>query len=495
VSECHTITSSHHHIITCAHLTPHVVLQALDEVNNILWVSSLNRRSNILTHSLNTNGHLRPFDISTDQELDIWSVFPPNFHPHGLAIAQGCAPLEQESERVDEWQRDDSTVTRLFAISHTTSNTHTIEIFDFYYSPTSACSATTCNATTCNATTCNATTCNATTCNATTCNATTCNATTCNATTCNATTCNATSAVLKPVKTLKHRYLTSPNDLIALTCDEIIVSNDLPKGNIFDVFYALYFGLRGSTLVHHHVKNNQWTTLAESHTEESVHATLPRGMKRRMSESRVTPKTTVSTTTSRYVLASFGNGLLTLPHRHSATTDLSSFPSLLLRSSSIDYTLQQYQLNHTHTHTHTHTSTKGRVKLALQYDVVLPISPDNIEPSPFHPMEVLITGHSSLAHLLLHALPIPFPFRPVSPSVVLRYNALFRNYTVVYYSSGSEISASSVAVMVRSNSVGSCGVSECVSECESESDGNVSVMKLYIGQVFDSFILSCPMVT
>ena len=38
-------------------------------------------------------------------------------------------------------------------------------------------------------------------------------------------------------------------------------------------------------------------------------------------------------------------------------------------------------------------------------------------------------------------------------------------------------------------------VSECVSECESECDGSVSVMKLYIGQVFDSFILSCPMVT
>mmetsp|Transcript_8880 Transcript_8880/g.15097 ORF Transcript_8880/g.15097 Transcript_8880/m.15097 type:complete len:467 (+) Transcript_8880:77-1477(+) len=410
---------------------------ALDVVNNILWISSYDRRLNP------DNGILHPIDIITNKDVPISATFPPNFRPHGVAIAQGCEPAQ------DHQQPPGSTVTRLFAISHpvgialapkegtTVRNRdlpHTIEVFDFFYSPT-----------------------------------------------------NVSAAILKHVMTSKHRYLNSPNDLIALSCIEVVVSNDLPKGDILNVLSDLIQKSRGATMVHHNIKVNSWAQLAESRTTEAVLATPPKGMKKRFEDSGITPKTTVMTTSNIPVVASFGNGLIMLPHDRSSETDTSQFPSLLLRASSADYTLLQYEFKYI----------DGQVKLTLQQEVSLPISPDNIEPCPWNPMEVLITGHPSVAMFLLHALPLPEAVRATAPSMVLRYNALLRNYTVLYYSSGEEMSASSVAVMIPASSPGvgmiaSAGSHDQDNDTE-EYNGHAGDGKLYIGQVFDPFVLVCDL--
>ena len=383
-----------------------VVFKALDTTNSILFVSSHNRRNPSST------GEIFAVDVTTDTLVNMTAIFPPNFRPHGIAIVEGCSP---HNDQLDDF--DKIRVTRLFAISHVTMGeifekktpSHTIEVFDFHINHS-----------------------------------------------------DSSVATLNHVETLSHGTLYSPNDLTTLSCVEFVVSNDLPRGGILDIVSGLLSKRRGATMVHYNWLMNVWNIVTQVQITNEVLPPSKAKYTRKNVESNVMPKSTVTTQASSQALASFGNGLILLPHKYSDSGALLEFPTHFLRSSSADYTLLQYDANHVN----------SRLKLSSVTEISLPISPDNIEPSPYHPMEVLVTCHPYLPYFLQHLLPLPSLLRPVSPSAVLRYNSLWRNSTLLYYDEGHEISASSVATISRALN---------------------NTYKLYTGQVFDSFILSCPL--
>lgn len=191
--------------------------------------------------------------------------------------------------------------------------------------------------------------------------------------------------------------LISPNDLIAIGFNELLVSNDHCTSNRFLGLLYDIFQQPCSEIVYFNGFN--WKILNSN------------------------------------VL--FGNGLITIK---------SPSETLLLRSSSASYKLYTYRV-----------SISGA--LAVLNDEKLPISPDNIEYDDYS-TGVLIAGHVSTIKFMMHTL---LGFK--SPSAVLVYYG-HQNYSLLYYSDGSELSGCSVAVRTANGT-------------------------LYIGQVFDPFVLRC----
>lgn len=214
------------------------------------------------------------------------------------------------------------------------------------------------------------------------------------------------------VKTLSHELLTFPNDLLALNCDEIIVSNDHGSDFIPQMLYDDMLSLRKAEMVY--FDGNTWHPLLS------------------------TPG------------AAFGNGLIV--QRRSDGKDY------LIRSSAGDYSLLTFSM--TRNDVVADDLHSGKIHLNLVHDEKLPFSPDNIELDPVTG-GIIITGHPSTAQFIFHAL-----LGVRAPSAVVLYHGP-GNFTTLYYDpTGDEISASSVAIRPLPS-------------------------KLFIGQVFDPFVLVC----
>lgn len=295
---------------------------AFSRGNGLLFVSSHNRRN------MSSTGSLYTVNVTSEVVRHFDILYPDNFRPHGMAIAQ-CESLEI-----------------LFVISHRheTNMMHTIEVFEY----------------------------------------------------------NLEHDSLEHVRTLASSKLVSPNDLIALDCNRLIVSNDHGDGILPRLLWDDVTQSRRSDMVYFDGKD--WHFLN--------------------------------------TYAAFGNGLIL---HHQAGRDY------LLRSSAADYSLLTYEILQ---------SQDEHLTLRLVHDEKLPLSPDNIE---FDEVTggVVITGHPSTGQFVLHAaLHLP------SPSASILYHG-FGNYSSLYYDNGQQLSASSVAVRTI--------------------DGK----KVFIGQVFDSFLLMC----
>jgi hypothetical protein len=214
------------------------------------------------------------------------------------------------------------------------------------------------------------------------------------------------SGLLTHTQTFENELLVSPNDLLALNCDEILVSNDNFTPNHLLGLVSGAFKIRNSDLIHFDGQN--WRSLN--------------------------------------LKACYGNGLI-------IRQDPLTHQEYLIRSSSADYSLLTYAITR---------SPDGKLISVdrLVTDEKLPLSPDNIE-EDVHTGDLIITGHPSLELVLSHAI-----FRYRVPSAAILYSSP-GNYTTIYYNDGNELSASSVAT--RSND-----------------------KTLFVGQVFDSFMLACP---
>ena len=198
----------------------------------------------------------------------------------------------------------------------------------------------------------------------------------------------------------------------------------------YDLVFNLFNGNnkpRDASMVHHNLLRNSWDVLTHVHmSSEKLPLSAARGSQRDMEPRRGTgegvakasPSSTRTTYSSQQALAAYGNGLITLPHARSSHSSSASSStssptsnsdsdsdslSLLLRSSSADSTLLQYQASH---------NPARRVKLTDEQEVSLPLSPDNLEPSPLGPMELLVTGRPPPS---IPSCPRPFP-SPLSPS-------------------------------------------------------------------------------
>jgi hypothetical protein len=209
------------------------------------------------------------------------------------------------------------------------------------------------------------------------------------------------------LETLVNELLVSPNDLITLNCDDLLVSNDNFTPNQLLGLLSGAFKIRNSDLLHYEAAAGQWKSL---------------NMK-----------------------VAFGNGLAL--HK-----DHVSNKEYLIRSSSADYSLFTYEITRS-----------GDGKLlsveGLVSQEILPFSPDNIE-EDVQTGYLIITGHPSTELFLRHAI-----FRSRAPSVAVLY-ASPGNFTTLYYDDGNQLSAASVATRTKDN-------------------------QLYVGQVFDPFILQC----
>jgi len=177
----------------------------------------------------------------------------------------------------------------------------------------------------------------------------------------------------------------------------------------------------------------------------------------------------------------FGNGLIATPLP--GAVGLAYMPSAeefsLYRASCTEFALHRYDA-------HRKLLGGGDVVLLLQETelIPLPIAPDNLEYDPLTG-GILVAGHPSTYAFMIHAI-----LRQPSPSSVMLYDPILnltadantdadslslsgtkseeqRGAASLYYNNGVEISGSSVAVR------------------DPESKG------LYIGQVFDPFILHC----
>jgi hypothetical protein len=210
---------------------------------------------------------------------------------------------------------------------------------------------------------------------------------------------------LHHLQTFENELLVSPNDLIALNCDDLLVSNDNFTPNQFLGLLSGAFKIRNSDLIH--FDGQLWKSLNHK--------------------------------------VAFGNGLI-------IRKDETTLKEYLIRSSSADYSLLTYEI----------TRSKDGKLLSIDgllSDEILPFSPDNIE-EDIHTGGLIITGHPSTELFLRHAI-----FRSRAPSVAVLY-ASRGNFTTLYYDDGNQLSAASVATRTRDN-------------------------KLYVGQVFDPFILEC----
>lgn len=147
------------------------------------------------------------------------------------------------------------------------------------------------------------------------------------------------------------------------------------------------------------------------------------------------------------VYAAFGNGVITRKENDEI---------YIYHASSVKYTLAKYHLQY---------SRSGDAPIELQhvYTDTLPVSPDNIEYDPVSD-SLVIGAHVSTRQFMSHAI-----FRTRSPSAVIQYHS-YSNYTLLYYDSGAQLSGCSVGTMYWTES---------------------GKAKLYVGQVFDPFILLC----
>ena len=200
---------------------------------------------------------------------------------------------------------------------------------------------------------------------------------------------------LKHVKTLTSQHLVSPNDLIALNCEELIVSNDHGTDFIPQMIFDDLFRRRTANMVH--FDGHQWAPISAPPD------------------------------------AAFGNGLVL---RQGAEGQ-----EYLIRSSCIDFSLLTYAIRRGGGGEGTGGGRGGStVELELLHEEKLPFAPDNIEHDKTSG-GILITGHPSTSDVVLHAL-----FKTPSPSVAVLYYGM-GNYSTVYYApKGLEISGSSVAV-------------------------------------------------
>jgi arylesterase / paraoxonase len=217
---------------------------------------------------------------------------------------------------------------------------------------------------------------------------------------------------LTHIKSLTHELLVFPNDLIALNCEEIIVSNDHGSDFIPQMLYDDLFKLRKSEMAHYDGKF--WHPLPASPA------------------------------------AAFGNGLIV---RRAADGN-----NYLIRSSAGDSSLLTFAMTRSGGEGDDHRG--GNIELKLVYDEKLPFLPDNIESDPVTG-GIIITGHPSTTQFLLHAV-----LGGRAPSAVILYHAPKLFSTFYYDATGDEISAASVAI-------------------------RPFYSKLFIGQVFDPFILVC----
>lgn len=213
---------------------------------------------------------------------------------------------------------------------------------------------------------------------------------------------------LKHIETLQDPSLTAPNDLLALNCNEILVSNDHYTSNVLFGLSHDIVKLRTADVTYYDGKS--WKNLNKK--------------------------------------VSFGNGLIL--HQDKLTNK-----KVFIRASSADYSLLTYDI----------TLSKENNKFlesidSIISDEILPFSPDNIE-EDVSTGNIIITGHHSTTLFLGHAI-----FRTNAPSVVIEYKSPY-NYETLYYDGGKELSAASVATRTKDKK------------------------KLYIGQVFNPYILMC----
>lgn len=219
---------------------------------------------------------------------------------------------------------------------------------------------------------------------------------------------NVNTKEFKHLETLEDPLLVAPNDLLALNCNEILVSNDHYTSNILLGLSHDIFKIRSADLTYYNGKT--WKDLNQK--------------------------------------VAFGNGLIL---RKDRTTN----KDLLVRSSSADFSLLTYEV----------TLSKEKDQLfqsidSIVTDEVLPFSPDNIE-EDVATGDIIITGHVSTTMFLGHAI-----FRINAPSAVIQYTSP-NNYQTLYYDDGKELSAASVAARTKDKKT------------------------LYIGQVFNPYILAC----
>lgn len=216
-----------------------------------------------------------------------------------------------------------------------------------------------------------------------------------------------TDARLEHIRTLSSPLLASPNDLIALGFNELLVSNDHCEANVLQKLYHLAVGYACAETVH--FDGTGWHSLHDP--------------------------------------VSFGNGLIIGKDNMGAKH--------LIRAAAATYTLYNYSF----AHNGANKPGANRVDIDLNFAETLPLSPDNIEYDEFSG-GLLIAGHPSTTRFVIDAiLQVP------APSAVILYFGL-NDYRVLYYSDGTEIAASSVAVRTNETTY-------------------------FIGQVFNPYILRC----
>ena len=212
---------------------------------------------------------------------------------------------------------------------------------------------------------------------------------------------------LEHIRTLSSPLLSSPNDLIALGFNDLLVSNDHCQANILQKLYHLAVGHACAETVH--FDGSEWHPLNDP--------------------------------------VSFGNGLII-----SKDTAGNEY---LIRAAAATYTLYNYSFSRSAAN----NIAASRVATDLNYAETLPLSPDNIEYDEYSG-GLLIAGHPSTTRFVIDAI-----FQVPAPSAVILYFGP-NDYRVLYYSDGSEMAASSVAVRTNETTY-------------------------FIGQVFNPYILRC----
>lgn len=207
------------------------------------------------------------------------------------------------------------------------------------------------------------------------------------------------------IQTLSSPLLTALNDLFALNSNELFVSNDHCDSNILRQLWHDTFGQACAETVWYHQTEGaaEWRSLGDK--------------------------------------VRFGNGIIV------KKGDLYS-DEFVIRSASASYELYNFTL-----------SRLDSLTLKTNHIEKLPLSPDNIEHDTFSG-GLLIAGHPSVARFILNSI-----FEVPAPSAVILYFGQ-NDYRVIYYSNGSELSASSVAIRTNESTY-------------------------FLGQVFDSFVLRC----
>lgn len=199
--------------------------------------------------------------------------------------------------------------------------------------------------------------------------------------------------------------LTSPNDLIVIGLNLLLVSNDHKDGSMVEKVMDDISKTRSSTLVY--FNGAKWSKVETS------------------------------------PLSAFGNGLILVTEQSE---------EFLYRSSTTDYSLLKYRL--------TRTLHSDEISLSFVLEEKLAMAPDNLELDATTG-GILIAGHPSTAMFMLHAI-----FHIPIPSSVVTYFGANRSIVPLYVDPvGTEISASSTAIRHDN--------------------------KLYVGQVFDPFVLMC----